>query len=569
MRYRASSLLCLVVSAGAVQLAPETVAAREAIAKQYRLIDEAQKAGRVEEILLLAQPDARAGSLVMKVALKDFVNTAKRAMSSSPGVKVIVSTSITDIKLAGNEATVRTRSDGTISSSGKTQAMRQTSQDVWVRQGTGEWFIKDVTLLTHREVQPPVPPETAKAVAKAIATHAVPLSTVQAGAAADDLAAFGKAVGDARIVLLGEATHGSREIFQMKHRLLEYLVKEKGFTVFAKEANWPESQALDRYIKTGEGDSRQGLQDMYFWTWQTQEVLAMVEWMRAFNQAPGNHPTLSFTSFDMQYYGFAAERVIAFVKKHAPESELPAAVESAYQGLGDLPRNVSQDPSFQRASSSAEKVTALLESATERLVKAAGAAAFRDVMQMTRIVAQALRMRVPGSATSFRDEMMSKNVEWLANVVYPGQKIVLWAHNGHVSAARNIGYEPMGSWLRKAFGSQMYITGFAIHTGSVRAVGAGTQSTGLSSYVIPAAPAGSGTAVLSAAGKPLFFLDFSTVRKVASPLAEWLNSRQAFRECGAVWNMEDAEEGNMMPVTLAEAYDGLVFLEKTEAAKGL
>lgn len=569
MKYLASWLLCFQAVAGALQLAPETAAARDAILKQYRRIDAAQNSGRLEDILALGLPDARAGSFVSKVSFKDFVNNAKRAMSSIPGIQASIATSITDVKLSGDEATVRTRSDGTITTNGQRQTMRQTSQDVWVRQAKGEWLLKDVTLLTHREVQPPVPPETVKAVAKAIASHAVPLSSVEAGAPSEDLTAFGKAVGDARIVLLGEATHGSREIFQMKHRLLEYLVKEKGFTVFAKEANWPESQALDRYIKTGDGDPRQGLQDMYFWTWRTQEVLAMVEWMRRFNQAPGNHPILSFTSFDMQYYKFAAQRVLAFVQKHAQETEVPAAVESAYRGLSDLPRNVSQDPSFQSASAAAEKVTALLESAQEQLVKAAGAAAFRDALQMTRIVTQALRMRVPGAATSFRDEMMAKNVAWLANELYPGEKIVVWAHNGHVNGARNIGYEPMGSWLRKAFGRQMYVTGFAIDTGTVRAIGAGAQSTGLSSYVIPPAPAGSGTAVLSAAGKPLFFLDLATARKAGGPFAEWLSSRHAFRECGAVWNLEDAEEGNMVPVTLAEAYDGLIFLEKTEAAKGL
>ena len=63
--------------------------------------------------------------------------------------------------------------------------------------------------------------------------RAAPLATTEPGGNRDDLAAFGKAVGDARIVSLGEATHGTREFFQLKHRLLEYLVAEKGFTVLA------------------------------------------------------------------------------------------------------------------------------------------------------------------------------------------------------------------------------------------------------------------------------------------------------------------------------------------------
>src|SRR5205807_1370637 len=85
---------------------------------------------------------------------------------------------------------------------------------------------------------------TTQAVAEALRRHAAPLTSAQARQEDRDLAAFGKAVGNSRIVSLGEATHGSREFFQMKHRLLEYLVREKGFTVFAIEANWPESLAV-------------------------------------------------------------------------------------------------------------------------------------------------------------------------------------------------------------------------------------------------------------------------------------------------------------------------------------
>ena len=88
-----------------------------------------------------------------------------------------------------------------------------------------------------RPLIPRTSPELANSLAQQIAQQATPLAGVEAGKPYADLAAFGKAIGGARVVALGEATHGTREIFQMKHRLLEYLVKEKGFTVFAIEAN--------------------------------------------------------------------------------------------------------------------------------------------------------------------------------------------------------------------------------------------------------------------------------------------------------------------------------------------
>jgi erythromycin esterase-like protein len=111
--------------------------------------------------------------------------------------------------------------------------------------------------------------------------------------------------------------------------------------------------------------------------------------------------------------------------------------------------------------------------------------------------------------------------------------------------------------------------GFAIHAGSVRAIGAGARRTGLTSHAIPAAPPGSGSAVLSAVGKPIWFLDVAAARNGTGPLAGWLNSRHSFRECGAVWNIKNTIEGNMTTATPAESYDGLIFLENTEAAKGL
>src|SRR5687768_990521 len=116
-----------------------------------------------------------------------------------------------------------------------------------------------------------------------IKEHAVRLKSVQAGAGFEDLQPLKKIIGDARIVSLGESTHGSREIFQMKHRLVEFLASEMGFTIFSIEANMPESYRINGYVLGGEGDPDKLIAGMYFWTWNTREVKSMVEWMRTFN----------------------------------------------------------------------------------------------------------------------------------------------------------------------------------------------------------------------------------------------------------------------------------------------
>jgi erythromycin esterase-like protein len=121
-------------------------------------------------------------------------------------------------------------------------------------------------------------------------------------------------VGDARVVSLGEATHGTREFFQVKHRMLEFLASEMGFTIFSIEANMPEAYRLNDYVLKGTGDPAQLLKGLYFWTWDTEEVLDMIRWMRAFNAS--GRGRIEFTGFDMQFPTVALQNATAFVTRY-------------------------------------------------------------------------------------------------------------------------------------------------------------------------------------------------------------------------------------------------------------
>lgn len=149
-----------------------------------------------------------------------------------------------------------------------------------------------------------------------IRAHAIPLQTVEAGHGFDDLQPLAKVVGDARIVALGEATHGTREFFQLKHRLIEFLASQKGFTIFSIEANMPEAHRVNDFVLNGNGDPKQLLKGMYFWTWDTEEVLDMILWMREFNRSGKGR--IEFTGFDMQTPNVSMDIVRAFVKEHHP-----------------------------------------------------------------------------------------------------------------------------------------------------------------------------------------------------------------------------------------------------------
>lgn len=147
-----------------------------------------------------------------------------------------------------------------------------------------------------------------------IRSHAIRLQTAEAGHGFADMKPLKNIVGNARIVSLGEATHGTREFFQLKHRMLEFLASEMGFTIFSIEANMPEAYRLNDFVLNGNGDPAKLIKGMYFWTWNTQEVLDMILWMREFNKSGKGR--VQFTGFDMQTPDVAADIVRDFVAKN-------------------------------------------------------------------------------------------------------------------------------------------------------------------------------------------------------------------------------------------------------------
>jgi erythromycin esterase-like protein len=159
--------------------------------------------------------------------------------------------------------------------------------------------------------------EPAQAELDWVRKNALQLDGCEAGKGFKDLAPLRKLIGDARIVSLGEGTHGTREFFQMKHRLTEFLASEMGFTIFSIEANLPEAYRLNDFVLEGKGDPRELIAGMYFWTWNTEEVLDLVLWMREFNRTGKGR--IEFTGFDMQTHKVAAAIARGFLEKADPE----------------------------------------------------------------------------------------------------------------------------------------------------------------------------------------------------------------------------------------------------------
>lgn len=127
---------------------------------------------------------------------------------------------------------------------------------------------------------------------------AVSLDTVELERGFEDLRRVKDVIGDARVVGVGESTHGTREFFQFRHRLFEYLATELGFTVYVIEATLPGALAVNDYVLHGKGDAVSALAETFMWVHDTQEVLEFIEWMRRYNADPKHPRKLKFHGVD-------------------------------------------------------------------------------------------------------------------------------------------------------------------------------------------------------------------------------------------------------------------------------
>jgi erythromycin esterase len=430
-------------------------------------------------------------------------------------------------------------------------------------QAVKSWI--DGELDRNATFEPALTAEQRAAVVRDLRARVLPFDSVHAGSGFDDLAGLDRLIGDARIVALGEATHGSAEIFQMKHRLLEYLVERKGFTVFAIEGNWPEAQVGDRFVKTGEGDAGAALTAIYYWTCQSQEVSALLQWMRQYNATRGERPVVSFSGFDMQVRTVAMKRVIDCLDRI--DSADRDTVRALYDGMEKLDKwgtGISAEENTRLADRAREALD-LIDARRTTLTTASTPEEYRDVRQAARIVLQGFER---GAGIADRERAMAENVSWLLEQAFPGQKIVLWAHNGHVGTGMEEGGKSMGDHLRDRYAEQMVTIGFATHHGTVRARRLEPGKVG-PLVAGPLAPARkvSVEAVFADTGLPRFILELRNLPKDGA-VGVWLSKPRLHRMIGAVYDAE-LDSKYYIHVRLPAMYDGIVFIAETTAAQPL
>ena len=367
-------------------------------------------------------------------------------------------------------------------------------------------------------------------------------------------------VGDARIVALGEATHGTRDFFEMKARILRFLVEEMGFDTFAIEATWPEARRLDAYVRTGAGDAARLLSGLYFWTWNTESVLEMIEWMREHNEAGGD---VGFHGVDMQFPGMALHEVREYIREWDPEQselmteKLECLTRFANGPNGRFPsRLYSDETDAYRSECGADlqEARALLVGKQQEYEALSGEEAFAVALQSHRVAFQ-FHMQAVGAQS--RDESMAENTVWLSERTGPEGRMVLWAHNYHVST--QIGAQ--GYYLRQTLGDDMIVLGFSHERGRFTAVEMrGARFVGRGQFDLDELLAGSFESYFAAAAAPRFVLDLRP--PPTAPGSRWLAGSRPLRDIGCCY--DPARPKNYWRDTpLSEWYDGIIHFETT------
>ncbi|HWM86747.1 MAG TPA: erythromycin esterase family protein, partial [Kofleriaceae bacterium] len=429
--------------------------------------------------------------------------------------------------------------------------------------GSGQIEVKERTSRLDFRLDPVGPAPAA--VVDWVRENAIPLLSVEAGHGFDDMKPLRRLIGGARIVALGEATHGTREFFQMKHRMLEYLVSELGFTVFAIEASFPESEVVDDYVMTGRGDPAAALAGMHFWTWDTHEVRDLIEWMRQWNADPSHRRKVRFYGFDMQFSVAARDSLLRFLDRADPTYAAELRPRLAAFSAVDYARNQAN------IVAQADELRAALIDAGERLEskrrdyqERAGRREWLVARQSLRVLEQNVIMNLDDpNGIGIRDRAMAENLRWIADVAEPGARVVAWAHNGHVAALERGGMRWMGLYLERALGPDYLPVGFAFHRGSFQAIDQTGRNRGLVEHAIGAAPPGSIDDTFHRTGWPIFALDLRRLPRTG-PVARWFRRPRPMRESGSAFS---SEEGMLREADLPREFEAMIFVDATTRAR--
>jgi len=388
-------------------------------------------------------------------------------------------------------------------------------------------------------------------------------------------------IGEARYVLLGEASHGTHEYYTWRASLSRRLIEEKGFSFIAVEGDWPDCYRVNRYAKDYP-DSGANARDVLHnferwptWMWANEEVVDLVEWLRRHNDGLPEGRKAGFYGLDVYSLWDSLYQVLGYLGKN--DASALATARRAFQCFEPYGEDVQEYAWATRwvDESCEDQVVALLGAlrrSARQYPKDGGEAHF-NAEQNALVVRNAehyYRTMVHGGPESWnvRDRHMVETLERLMRHHGPEAKAIVWEHNTHIGDARFTdmaadGMVNVGQLVREGHtGEEVLLVGFGSYRGSVIA---GQQwEAPMERMEVPPARPGSWEDVLHRAGTLDRLLLFDGARENEEFLEE-----RGHRAIGVVYNPQRERYGNYVPTVLPRRYDAFLYLKETQALRPL
>jgi erythromycin esterase len=352
-----------------------------------------------------------------------------------------------------------------------------------------------------------------------------------------------------RVFGFGEATHGTKEFFDIKIKFLKYLVKNQGVRNFAIEASYGNCVAINNYIKGGNQNLRELLANMRLWTYNTEEISSLIVWMKAYNSDKMQSDQLNFYGIDIMDCSNSAKMISEFIKQ--------LQYVDVVKFLEILNYYASQNNSIILK----EKILIDNMNIMIKLKEVIENSTLEEkdfYVTLQNSIVQYINFRINYSQET-RDKEMSENVNQILVSSGGDSKIFIWAHNFHVKKNKiDYSNKSMGYFLKQKYGNEYYSVGFDFATGTFNAYN--IKSNKVEKYYINETLKNTSSELLNESKFGSFFLDFKVVNEVRA-INDYINSKVNYREIGSAYSpkMINREKLN-------DAYDGLIFVKETTAS---
>lgn len=391
-----------------------------------------------------------------------------------------------------------------------------------------------------------------------------------------------------RIVLLGEASHGTHEFYFERAAITKRLVAEKGFTVIAIEADWPDASRAHRYVRGTSDDANankalSGFRRFPAWMWRNTVVVEFIEWLRGFNKhADPKKAPAGFYGMDLYSLHASIDAVLSYLQRVDPDAAKRARARySCFDHFSREPQEYGYAATVGAAESCEdaviEQLAELRRKAGEFLARDGEVAAeelfFAE--QNARLVKNAeqyYRSMFRGRASSWnlRDRHMLETIEALVAHLDGSRqpKAIIWAHNSHLGDARATemsqdGELNVGQLIRQHYGKEAALIGFSTHHGNVTAAsdwGAPAER----KNVRPGLE-GSYEELFHQTGLPRFWLDLRNVNDKVGVLY----GPRLERAIGVIYRPETERLSHYFRAWLPEQFDAIIHIDKTRAVEPL